>query len=526
MSRRRRLVPVLLAMGAAGAAVPIVGSAMAGPVLPDLRPDPPERVMIQANGGRLLVRFDGFVTNVGAGPLDINGNPSAGQMYQRVGAPGSLQNDHLVTVKYETNDSHNHWHLMQIMRYSLWNQSRTAQVAPGSKVGFCLNDSQTAPPPVTTTADRLYNIDYTIFPANQSFCGWGQTTLTSLEMGVSAGWRDVYNRDLAFQWVDASNVAPGTYAVAAEADPNDMIRESDETNNSPAFAAQPAVISGFVATPATPPTIPGGTASPVTLGSTTVGTPSGPRGFRITSGPSHGTLNVPPNSVFAGDTVQYTPDPGYSGPDSFTYAAVTTSGTFAGFPLNPAQATATIHVGAPATVPTVQLSGVPAQMYAGTSVQLGASVAGTAPGVSWSSDGGAISSTGLFTAPEATGAIVVRATSTAAPTRFAEATIQVIAPPLPKPASVNVTPTPTIIGVKRHGRTILTRAAIPVNGKVTVSIIRGGRVIARCSSRTRTVGAIACVVRVPRRFARLPVRIAVGVKSSEGHRAAISRVVR
>jgi lysyl oxidase/Big-like domain-containing protein len=519
MIRRRRLVPVLLAMGAAGAVVPIVASATADPVLPDLRADPPENLTVDPGSGRLLIRFDGFVTNIGQGPLDIEGNPQvAGGMQQYVGAVGALAPDHPVTVKYETNDSHNHFHLMQIMRYSLWNQSHTAEVAPGQKVGFCAVDSQPAPSPSPAPAAQTYSTE-----AN-GFCDWGDPGATFLQMGVSSGWRDRYYNGLAFQWVDASNVPPGVYSVAAQADPNGMIRESNETNPI-AFMAKNVAVAGYVATPVGTVGVPGGAPSVITLGATAVGSP-GVRGFRITKPPAHGTLDVPVNSTFAGSNVTYTPAPGYSGPDSFTYAAVNTSGTFKGFPLNPAQATATVQVGAPATVPTVQLSGVPAQMYAGTSVQLGASVSGAAPGVSWSSDGGSITPAGLFTAPEATGAIVVRATSTAAPNRFAEATIRVIAPPLPRPATLDSHPTPAIIGVKRHGRTILTRAAIPVRARVTVSIIRGHRVIARCSSRTRTVGAIACVVRLPPRFAHAPVRVAVGVRSSEGHRASISRLVR
>ena len=45
-------------------------------------------------------------------------------------------------ILYETQDGHNHFHLQKIARYSLWNQARTAEVAPGQKVGFCLEDTQ------------------------------------------------------------------------------------------------------------------------------------------------------------------------------------------------------------------------------------------------------------------------------------------------------------------------------------------------------------------------------------------------
>jgi hypothetical protein len=103
------------------------------------------------------VRFDGYVTNVGDGPLDVAGDPSSGQMMQRVRVNGSLVNDKSVPVQFETGDGHNHWHLKEVMRYSLWNQAKTAEVAPGLKTGFCLVDSQTAPQPSPSPASRTYS---------------------------------------------------------------------------------------------------------------------------------------------------------------------------------------------------------------------------------------------------------------------------------------------------------------------------------------------------------------------------------
>ena len=48
-------------------------------------------------------------------------------------------------IIWEPDDGHNHWHLKNAARYSLWNSDKTAEVAPALKVGFCLIDS---------TADR------------------------------------------------------------------------------------------------------------------------------------------------------------------------------------------------------------------------------------------------------------------------------------------------------------------------------------------------------------------------------------
>ena len=50
-------------------------------------------------------------------------------------------------VVFEAADGHNHFHLKNAMRYSLWNLQKTAQVAPGQKAGFCLYDIEDAPSP-------------------------------------------------------------------------------------------------------------------------------------------------------------------------------------------------------------------------------------------------------------------------------------------------------------------------------------------------------------------------------------------
>ena len=50
---------------------------------------------------------------------------------------------------------------------------------------------------------------------------------------------------VAFQWVDVSDVKPGTYWLAASSDPNNAVIESNEANNGVAFAAAPSVDPGL-----------------------------------------------------------------------------------------------------------------------------------------------------------------------------------------------------------------------------------------------------------------------------------------
>ena len=149
---------VLGAAACAAIALPVVG-ALAGPGfdLPDLVADPPERPQLAEytypNGtDALLLRFDGgFVHNRGAGPLEMRGTnlrrrhdtrAPARARHRRRPSAADAGPGHEAVIRYESEDGHNHWHLREVARYSLWNAARTAEVTPGMKVGFCLEDSQ------------------------------------------------------------------------------------------------------------------------------------------------------------------------------------------------------------------------------------------------------------------------------------------------------------------------------------------------------------------------------------------------
>ena len=236
------------------------------------------------------MRFDGYVTNVGDGPLDIAGNPQVpGGMVQRartgtdwttVGSP--------LDVRYETADGHNHFHLKRAVEYGLYSAdadpAARTKVAPGSKVGFCLFDTE----PVLADQDGEF-YDFTV----SHFCETGNPGATSLRMGVSRGWRDVYSRSLQFQYVNVSNVPPGRYLLGATADPDNQIVETNEVNPT-AFSEAPTTIPGVLAAPVQA-TLDRDSQVPVTLAVTSVGTGAGialrNRRFRVVQAPAHGHLD-------------------------------------------------------------------------------------------------------------------------------------------------------------------------------------------------------------------------------------------
>jgi hypothetical protein len=141
---------------------------------------------------------------------------------------------------YVSADGHHHWHLQRVAKYSLWNAARTAEAAPAQKVGFCLEDSEhvesTIGPSSAVYADNVAPF--------RAFCQRYRPNASSLFEGISPGWRDVYGRELAFQWVDASDVLPGEYWLREDVNPLGFIKETGGAN-APAYATQPTIIPGF-----------------------------------------------------------------------------------------------------------------------------------------------------------------------------------------------------------------------------------------------------------------------------------------
>ncbi len=327
--RRSRVLGVLgVAAGLAGVAavVPLVASSAAGDYrLPDLvsvAPPTDNAYLIegtfsgateQLTENRLLVRFDGFIDNVGDGPVHFEGNPNArsvAQWAQRAsgGAPQALMaadaiasptgyplnndaedsqectavsaappakpakgpcviystTDRTINTSAAASDGHNHWHLVGAARYSLWNQAGTAQVSPGQKVGFCMYDYDRIPGMPSGT--RFYGYA----GGTNNFCQQYNPGATNLIEGINPGFRDVYESRLAWQWIDVSNVQPGRYRLGDQVDPFNRIWEKNE-NNPVDVSAGAFVVPGWV--PVSPGAVSTGAGAPVAvaLGSTKFG---------------------------------------------------------------------------------------------------------------------------------------------------------------------------------------------------------------------------------------------------------------
>jgi hypothetical protein len=314
-------------------------------LLPNLVADPPAGISLETStteGGlkkeatpQLLLRFNGYIHNLGPGPVDFRGSRSSSsepmKAFQRVySSDGSFKEEpSSAELVYATADGHEHWHLQRAAKYSLWNLAKSAEVAPAMKVGFCLDDSEHVESAVGPK-EPVYS-DAT----GREFCRQHQPEATSLFEGISAGWRDLYSSNLAFQWVDASSVLPGEYFLREDVNTTGVIKETGGANT-PAYTTSPVVIPGFNAL-AQSATAQAGTAQTLTLTSKAFKDTATPT-YKIVSGPAHGTLGA-----VSKNQVTYTPAAGYTGPDSFTFAAADPSSPF---PRSPATATVSIEVGA------------------------------------------------------------------------------------------------------------------------------------------------------------------------------------
>jgi hypothetical protein len=106
---------------------------------------------------------------------------------------------------FEWSPCHGHHHVKSYAKYELRDASGTVVV--GRKQSFCLHDVQAIEPVTGAGYD----------------CGF---------QGISAGWADVYNRNIPCQWIDATDLAPGTYTLNVEVNAARVLEESDVTNNS------------------------------------------------------------------------------------------------------------------------------------------------------------------------------------------------------------------------------------------------------------------------------------------------------
>jgi hypothetical protein len=72
------------------------------------------------------------------------------------------------------------------------------------------------------------------FRDNVKYFSWGGSSRAydCEHQGITAGWEDVYPRDLDCQWLDITGVPRGNYNLTVVVNPLRILRESNYSNNS------------------------------------------------------------------------------------------------------------------------------------------------------------------------------------------------------------------------------------------------------------------------------------------------------
>ncbi len=226
--------------GAAAALLALPGAAGAqGPeLLPDLQGQRAEDLIVDTDPGVRDLRLTTSVGNGGSGPLEIYpvaGNNCDGDgdntnnrlAFQRVyhdangngfftrGVDTDSTPYQAGCMVFHDDPTHNHWHFEDFASYELRLPETGQVVAAAAKVSFCAIDS------------GVFDSTLLGFPTGSYFdtCDEDETE------GISVGWEDTYGFFLDGQQIDLNGVPDGSYCLGVTADPSNIVKESNETNN-------------------------------------------------------------------------------------------------------------------------------------------------------------------------------------------------------------------------------------------------------------------------------------------------------
>jgi len=145
-------------------------------------------------GRRKVLRFDSAVTNQGYYDCTLGWTPAC---------PGRRGGAMADQYPFHFDNCHYHWHLTGMSYFSLTDPDTGVIAAEGNKNGLCLMD--------VVCGRRKYSC------ANQ---------------GLSVGCQDVYDKGLACQWIDITDIDDDkTYLFEWRTNEKRNIKETDYSNN-------------------------------------------------------------------------------------------------------------------------------------------------------------------------------------------------------------------------------------------------------------------------------------------------------
>ncbi len=188
-------------------------------------------------GAQRCLRFSVGPMNVGKGPFEARFDASSatpnetgqfeGPVMQRLYRRDGSHVDR-PAGKFIFHERHGHFHVQDMLAYELLKvrdpvRGGLEQTGAGRKASFCTLD--------------LMIIDFERFKSrpprysDEDVCFRPPSQNTTLVMGITQGWADVYTWDLPDQYVEFGDGTPGYYVVRAIVDGTNTIRESSEKDN-------------------------------------------------------------------------------------------------------------------------------------------------------------------------------------------------------------------------------------------------------------------------------------------------------
>jgi hypothetical protein len=174
--------------------------------------------------GRVLLRAQNSINNVGEGPIEFRGTrtgPNSMTAVQRI----YLRDGGAITVNTGAHlgfksipGQYRYWKLRDPLRFELWSVDDQGladrRVRVGPKQYYCLRDlERTHPGPLSPMRAR--------YPACSQRKGAKHVTL-----GTSVGWSDIYPSGYHEQWIDVTGLH-GRFVYRMVADPTGVIYTSD-----------------------------------------------------------------------------------------------------------------------------------------------------------------------------------------------------------------------------------------------------------------------------------------------------------
>lgn len=166
-----------------------------------------------------MLRFSNSILNSGPGVLKVLGrsdsSTSTTTVTQHVYNVDGTFEEHAAGV-FAFHPDHDHWHLGNFALYEVWSLDSDGDldevVAVTDKVSYCLMDETRSDLPNAYPEPTYTLCDQTI-------------------QGISPGWIDTYEHNTPGQIVDITDLPDGVYALRSTVDPDDQLREMDNSNN-------------------------------------------------------------------------------------------------------------------------------------------------------------------------------------------------------------------------------------------------------------------------------------------------------